>query len=495
MLGMCAIYSTVVVLIAMRQGPGMSVDSVYYFQAAASFAASGEFAAFGIPFTLWPPGYPWLLSRVLIAGGSPELTVIVVNSLCMVATVVLTYLIARVSTDSRAVALVSAAVVAALPATVRTYSMMWTEPPFTVLSLSTLLLSVAMAKKAWFRPWHVLLLGVMITIATLLRIAGVALIPVAALAAFLATRSKPLVARMTHAALVGILSSAGLAAVVYRNVALGVPALGERSPNGLPVQNLIGHSLQAFGRYVIPDSGGLMPIEALGVQGPVALVVTGATILVGVPVFLMLVLATFRAVRRRDFPLVLLALWVYVWWAMLWYSVLAAGVPAPDDRLLAPALPATTVLLADWVIATSRPALFDRWRHAPIVLGAAVLSWGVVSVTTGIIVAASASQAGIGYNRVAIQGSPLVASIRSLPTGAPIAATDPWLAYWTSRHPTYSVYDGRIVPLAKGGRVQFMAFFRDSTGTVTPKSIIDDGVRLELVEQFADGSLYRVARD
>ena len=55
--------------VAMRDGPGMTVDSVRYAAAARSVLDSGEPTTLtGDPFTVFPPGLPILLGTIMRAG-------------------------------------------------------------------------------------------------------------------------------------------------------------------------------------------------------------------------------------------------------------------------------------------------------------------------------------------------------------------------------------------------------------------------------------------
>ncbi len=419
-----ALYAALLVLWANRQGPGLSADSVTYYHAAASFITEGQFNAFGMPVTLWPVGYPWLLSLTMAAGIPTAVAVTWLNACCAAATVVLTYRLGRVVTRSVPPALAASGVVAFAPATVRTYSMLWTEPLFTLIAMLVLLNLVDRVRKRHLRPVDMAASAFGISCATLLRFAGVALIPVVIAAVLLSTDTWRRPRRMALALLVGALGGIGLLAVAARNVALGVPPLGPRSSTGLPLVNVAGHSLRAMGRYVIPEFGGLLPLGPAPTGG-VAFAVTAATIVIGLALAGGLAAAILLGALRRDRPALVLGIWVVCWWALLWYSSVVAGTDPPEDRLLAPVLPAMAVLFANlW---TTVPA---HWRQSlRRWVWASAVVWLGIAVSAGLVASTRASVAGIGYNRVEHRQSDLVKAISALPGQVTLAATDPWLVY------------------------------------------------------------------
>ena len=486
-----ALYAALLVLLATRQGPGVSADSVYYYHAAASFVTEGGFNAFGMPLTLWPIGYPWLLSLTMIARLPTEATVVAVNACCAAATVALTYLLARIVTRSTACSVAACVIIAAVPATVRTYSMLWTEPLFTGLALLVLLHLAQRVRERDFRAVDVATVSILISSATLLRFAGVALVPVAVAAVLLSTERWRRPSRIALAGLVGSLSCLGLLAIAARNLSLGSPPLGARSSSGLPLVNLIGHSLRAMGRYVIPEMGGLLPLGPVP-EGILGLLLMGATIALGLALWCALFVAAFVGIAGRDRLVALLVVWLMSWWALLWYGSLLAGADPPEDRLLAPVLPAMVILVVHLLNASS-----TRWRAAQPLrrLGTTLLIlWLVSSVAAGVVAGTRAGAKGIGYNTVADRESELITSVRALPTTAAVAASDPWLVYWATRRPTYSVYDERIAALVSGGRVDYVVLVRDAALPGLPEPPTNQFGPLELVVRTPTGVVYRISR-
>ncbi len=143
-----SLYPAVMVLLATRRGPGISPDSVVYVSAARNFAHRGEMVDFlGLPLTLWPPGLPWLLGVFERAEIDSQTAAVGINVMSASLTVLLTYALANAVLDSPALALLAATVVSTSASTVRVYAMLWTEPLFTVLTLSALLLLTSAVRR------------------------------------------------------------------------------------------------------------------------------------------------------------------------------------------------------------------------------------------------------------------------------------------------------------------------------------------------------------
>lgn len=166
---LCAIFGAVMILVAMSgPNPGISVDSTRYIDAARSFIANGSFGAY--PYQ--PPGYPSLLMLSAGFGLSMVTFAGVVNVLCLVGTLFLAWSWLRQNTGSVA-PLALVAITFGFPILlVHTY--VWTEPPFILLVMMTLLLVSKYRSAPSFN------LGILITItagtAAMYRYSGFVLI-------------------------------------------------------------------------------------------------------------------------------------------------------------------------------------------------------------------------------------------------------------------------------------------------------------------------------
>lgn len=496
-----SLYPAIMVLLATRRGPGISPDSVVYVSAARNFAHRGEMVDFlGLPLTLWPPGLPWLLSVFERAGIDSQTAAVGINVVSASLTVLLTYALAKATLGSPTLALVAATVVSTSASTVRVYSMLWTEPLFTVLTLSALLLLTSAVRQNRLAAGPLVAVAALVTGATMLRIAGLWLVPIAALGALLAERAKGLARALAWALLAGLLSSAGFFVVVLRNVAAGAPPLGERYAAGLTLKGIVVSSLETLGGYVVP------PLFNLH-------------LLVGVPVAGLLLVSVFAVIRQRSAASAIISVFVVLYWVSLWYSQLRTGIDATSERLLAPIFAPMVILVIHGIrtlMDVARASAVGRDQRRIVLTERAVrvgsvtmlLAALLTGIVTGGLFVARARVEGLGYNRVDGIASPLAQAVKALPPEAGVAADDYPKMYWISGRTSITVIpwigyhfppakaareDDILVERIRSGNVSYLADFDDLPTVMTPQDLNDLGCDAILVEDFPDGSLWRVS--
>lgn len=501
-LALLSLYPAALVLLATRRGPGISPDSVVYVSAARNFARHGEMVDYlGLPLTLWPPGLPFLLGVFERVGVDSQTGATGINVMSASLTVLLTYALARVTLGSRALALVAAAVVATSASIVRVCSMLWTEPLFTVLTLSALLVLTTAVGRNRLTAGGLILSAALVTGATLLRIAGLWLVPIAALGALLSERARGLARALGWALLAGLLASVGFLFVVVRNLAAGAPPLGERYAAGLTLKGLVVSSLEALGEYVIPP---FFNVETL----------------VGSAVAGVLVVSILGVIRQRSTVAAVLAAFVVLYWVSLWYSQLTTGIDATSERLLAPIFPPMTILAIHGVNELMEGARESEERpvHRTLPFRGQCLWLGSLAVViacllTGIVTSAlyvsRARVEGLGYNRVSEPGSTLAQAVKALPPAVGVAANDYPKMYWIAGRTSITVipWTGYYFPPAKAarenallierirsGQVSYLAYFDHIDTVLAPQDLIHLGCDATLVGEFPDGSLWRVSR-
>ena len=494
-----SLYPAVMVLLATRRGPGISPDSVVYVSAARNFAHRGEMVDFlGLPLTLWPPGLPWLLGVFERAEIDSQTAAVGINVMSASLTVLLTYALANAVLDSPALALLAATVVSTSASTVRVYAMLWTEPLFTVLTLSALLLLTSAVRRNRLATGKMVAVAALITGATLLRIAGLWLVPVAALGALLAERAKGSAKALGLALLAGLLSSTGFFVVVLRNVAAGAPPLGERYAAGITLKGLVVSSLETLGGYVVP------PLFNLH-------------LVVGVLVAGLLLVSCVGVIRGRSAVPAVITVFVVLYWVSLWYSQLRTGIDATSERLLTPIFAPMVILGVRALMAAAHAASLQRGQRRVLIAGRAVwfgsvtllLAALLTGVVTGGLFVARAGAEGLGYNRVDESASPLALAVKALPPEAGVAADDYPKMYWISGRTSITVipWTGYHFPAAKAarenailverirsGHVSYLADFDDLPTVLTPQGLIDLGCDATLIEDLSDGSLWRVSQ-
>lgn len=502
-LTLLSLYPAVMVLLATRRGPGISPDSVVYVSAARNFAHRGEMVDYlGLPLTLWPPGLPFLLSMFERVGIDSQAAAVGINVMSASLTVLLTYVLAQAALGSQTLALLAATVVATSASTVRVYAMLWTEPLFTVLTLSTLLVLTTAVRRNRLTAGQMVAVAALVTGATLVRIAGLWLVPIAALGALLSERARGRVRALGWALLAGMLSSVGFLIVVVRNLAAGSPPLGDRYAAGLTLRGLVVSSLETLGEFVIPP---FFNVE----------------ILVGSVVAGVLVVSILGVIRQRSTVAAVLAAFVVLYWVSLWYSQLRTGIDPTSERLLAPIFPSMVILLFLGVqgILTKVGALsLHRGRGTGSFFPERVLWLGsltsllaafLTGIVTGGLIAARADDEWLGYNRLSVLTSPLAQAVMDLPPSVGVAANDYPAMYWISDRTSITVipWTGYYFPPAKAarentllierirsGQVSYLAYFDQPETVLKAQDLIDRGCDASLVEEFADGSLWRVSR-
>jgi hypothetical protein len=147
----------------------------------------------------------------------------------------------------------------------------------------------------------------------------------------------------------------------------------------------------------------------------------------GYATLVMLVAGVVVAARNKQLRVVLVGGFLVSWWALLFYGHLT-GIVNPNTRLLAPAVPATAVVVA-YGIARLRPL----WRTAGILLVATVI---VASSDHDFRQASADSVSGIGFDAPYYRDSAILPAVRALPRSALIASDQAAVLSWlTGRAP------------------------------------------------------------
>ncbi|HUS82408.1 MAG TPA: glycosyltransferase family 39 protein [Dehalococcoidia bacterium] len=177
--------------------------TLYDYQAHALAEGDGYIDYSGNPTAHWPPGYPAALAAVYHFTDDSLLGARLLNVVAGSLTVVLVYLLgARVF--GRAAGLAGAALLAVFPNQVFYTSLVMTEPLFTALFVMILTLTAYAALGAKPpRLWHMVSIGALIGLASLVRGEALLLAPLVALALLLRWRSWRKVAEYSVVLVVG----------------------------------------------------------------------------------------------------------------------------------------------------------------------------------------------------------------------------------------------------------------------------------------------------
>ncbi len=485
-------YPTVLVLWAGRQGPGMWSDSVNYAFGARSFALVGEVNGWaGGPLTLWPPGLSMLLGSMVRLGIDLEVAAVGVNAVCVASMVYLTFLLARSVLDSSELGLLAAGLVGVSASTLRVFAWLASECPFIVLTLIVLLLCVEAVRSGKFGWPRVIALGALVSVATIVRLAGLWLIPVALLSAVMALHRSGWRRTLVTAGATTVTCTIGLATVALRNASVGAPPLGVREAATSGALSLVTGTVATLGRYVVPFNW------------------TVPAVAVGVALLLLLTYSLESARRRAENGALLVGFFTALYLALLTYSQVAASVSPTNARLAAPAF-APLVIATIFAVRDVHRRVRGRSKVAVgfVPAGSALIAIMciAVSLVEGLAYAHSAASQGLGYNSVASRSSPLALSLRDLPHEANIAATDDAKAAWVS---------GRIIAMrlprlesagvleqsdesvewavkrVNDGSVGYIAFFDDpGIHSISPQALLAAGATIQQTSVFEDGSLW-----
>ena len=158
-----------------RWGIGISFDSAHYVGAARSLAAGKGFRFNGAPFSHWPPLYPVLLAAAGITGLAPAEAARAFAILLYAGNTVLIAVGAyRLAARSAPAGIAAGALFLSSPEMLHIHTMAWSEPPFLLLALVTLLLLPK--RDARSERWA-LAVAVCVAAAALTRFVGLALLP------------------------------------------------------------------------------------------------------------------------------------------------------------------------------------------------------------------------------------------------------------------------------------------------------------------------------
>lgn len=483
------------ILVASRLGPGLSPDSVAYASAARSLAHSGELAAYfsTTPLTIWPPGLPAILGMLISLGISTPTAAILLNLFAMAVCVALTFVLAVQTLHSRAWGLIVTALVAVSPATINLFTMLWSEPLFTVCVMLTLVILASFVHTASAGSRRILLLGLCMAISAgcLIRYTGAALIPLASIGVYLALRrDKGHRRALIHAGVVGLLSSAGIVFMTCRNLILDGHPLGDRLPSHTSLDSVVINTFRGLGEFVVFDNS----CHNLQILGGILIVCVFAG---GVG----------RTVRHGNTVLQTVLCFVILWWGLLIYSEVTTKVDRINSRLLYPALAAMAVVVASYVRrAVESTGSFQNVSRAQrisrhVVLGVTGLTLAVMLLATCHLAYVRAAR-GFQYSNPESLASPLTSAVSELPSNARVASNDNAKVYWnTGRRPVYPLaLHGQRVTSAelavaassavRSHRVDYIALFTRSpvrTGGCTSTHL-----RLRVVSSVSDGVLIRI---
>jgi hypothetical protein len=400
----------VVDLVLTRHGLAYSQDSTVYASVAENWAHHGTLSQYdGVALVQFPPGFSLLLGVMLRSGLS-----LFGAAWALEAGSLGVFVAAGTWLGWRVLgkfwwALGTVAVLVSTPLVGQDYAYLWSESVFVAAAAVGLLSMVMLVQN---RRWSWWLAGT--TVGSLwvcesVRYMGVDLLAVVFLGALL----LPGGAWTRLARAVGLTFVGALAAVVVaaRNLSLGTGVFGPRSPTSTTIGELPKQILRLVGAQMQGDILGNSHLAVWLNSGPVTLVM-GA---LGVSLVLWSML---KAMRERDYAVLLLGTCVVAVWVSLIYSSLTAAIFAFNNRLVSPSLLAAALCVAYALLGgPSVPRRRWHWRRIVGVVAAVLLVTSLSGeIFSGGISSGSGGTALGGYEQAlsALGGSGPVAAPRGV---------------------------------------------------------------------------------
>ena len=415
-----ATYPVVMIVLATAQGPGISIDSVSYAAAATSWAESGQLLSYdGRDLSIFPAGLPVVTGSLLALGLELSSAVMWANGAAILLTVLGAYFLGRQVLRSPGWALLAATFVALTVSTVRVGSYFWTEPVFTALLLWALVIT-ARALRAGTTTWSAaLVVGLLVSAASTYRFVGIVSLPALALGVAWASRSH----RVTKGLLVLLVGSLGFGVSVFRNLALGAPALGERYPGSIDAQGALVGLVRLWGEYIVPSS------------------TTSLTVVFGGVVLVLLVAGGWLTLVEKDPTGIVTAVFVAMYWVAILVSQVGTRLDVATERFGAPVLAPAVVLILIAIrglLATMsqqvgqginrNPSEVRHWLSA--VAGVVLIGILALSALHTVRFVSEARTSGIGLASQGAMDRTVAQVSQGLPPDIVIASNDPWQVWW-----------------------------------------------------------------
>lgn len=477
------------VLLATRQGPLLSPDSVTYLATAEHLRSGGGFTDFtGEPMTVFGPVYP-----LLLAPGGTSLGWVRTVGAAGTAAVALTFFALARRRTTAVIALVATAVVALAASTVWVGSTAWSETTYTAIGLGMLVVLTGGRPT----PRRVAAAGVLAGLGFLTRYAGAGLVLTGAIALLVGrTEGSTWRTRARSVVVFGVAAAATVVPWVARNLAATGEALGPRFSGGAAddLPTLLHRPITALGRVVTGEHRDGALVSSVGWITVVAIVFAVAWL-------------AWRLVRRRDIR-TLDAAAVALATTCVIVPLVARALTANDieQRVMSPTLSALALL---GVIAVDA-ARAARARGVRLVVPALAVALALVSVVRGADEVDDLPRLlwGSSANRE-VYSPQLHDAIDALPPGIHLLTNNPQRVWWQHRRePTlfaftrpragnshYPLPAADVLDLACDGDTYLAWFVGLANAGEGPEERRPDllrVVRLDPVREVAGGTLYEV---
>ncbi len=506
-----AVLGALLLLPNMRDGIGISPDSLAYLAMAKAVQQGGLPQLVQTGTSHYPPFYGILLA---LPGFDPQTTAVGLNALLFTLSIGLIGLLIHQTTDANWWATLGGAGVVALAVPMyQTHIMLHTEPLFLTLTLTTLW-ALGHALRVQQRGWLVLA-GLTAGLAFSTRYVGLTLVLTGGLALLLCSQ-RSWRGRIVDAALFGGLAVLPVSLWFIRNTLV----TGRSTTSTLAIYPIgigeITQFLNTLSAWLVPFGVRLLGLDTVlpGIESVLVLVLLGS----GLGGVLLLNRHYPLQVRHRiqQHPVLLILLLfgtIYVAFVVFSRVFLYANIPF-DTRLLLPLFPVLVIwgsVLAHAIWHALPPVGWPRWIQRAIVVGCVLFLLAyALRGTLWLRACYAGTGCYLGYNAPAWQTSETIAVIRTLPAQRPVYTNDPdavrfligtnmyvyalpttILLFTDKPNPNYPAELAQL-QRALDDQEAVIAYFDEvqNRSQPTPTELQTAGISLRLWRDTADGALY-----
>jgi len=415
------------ILFVTRLGVGTSPDSVVYIGAARNFlAGKGLSIPFGqsidSPMTHHAPLYPVLLGAIGSLCGDPLIVARWLNAILCGLLILFTglTLMTLIQPPNITPLLGSIILFAAIPI-LELHAYAWTEPVFLLFSLLGMYAISKYIEKLTYLP--LICSALIMSLATLTRYAGIALIGTGLLSIILFSKKK-LLNRLIDAFVFGLISSIPLLLWITRNsLRAGTATSRSLAFHLITKQHFIQSINTLSGWFLLPDS----------ISGTIKLL--ALIIIIGIVLGSFIITKTHQSVKIIPSFILILCVFIVIYPVFLVFSIsfLDANTPL-DNRILSPTFIPIMIVLLYSINGVFQ--LKSKYIFLDIGLVTIAIFFSVMNIYNGVTWLIENSNNGLGFSSQALQNSDFVKQMRELPSDVNYFSNSPHAVYILTGNPT-----------------------------------------------------------
>jgi hypothetical protein len=480
------------ILVGTKSGLGIAGDSTTYLAAGVRLASGqGLTTIEGRPLTVFPPGLPLLIATGETLGLDPNVTVRVLNSVSMVAVVLLTYVLLRRHVSSLPLALGGTALTAASPWLLSNADFILTEPPFIAISLAFIVAMENLLERPESRR-AVLSSAALVWLAFAFKYAALAFIPIgiAALLIKLWRTDRQLAAKQAMFFTAGALILPG--GWMLRNIAISGTSTGGRSSSAMTPGTSGFNTLETVGKWLVSPTSGKPVSWAAPLSDPILALIGGVALLaLGFAVWRFRSEIHQHPAHKSIVPLVSFTVGYA---AILWTSSLRTHLEPIANRLLSPIYVPLLVIAA---IAVDQ-FLSTAGRNTKVMVSTALAGCLALQIFSFASTADFDSR-GRGFAAANWRNSDMIAQVAKLPDDAVIYTNELHPVWLHTRRDSLRRLPGagfrdsiRLLSETAACEKTYLALFDGPRRNLLGPAELEAYVDLEVISEQRDGSLFRM---